>query len=275
MPTEWCTSNNIDVYPYLHYTNRFDAWIQAAELLKYYKGHGGSGWNKSDVAKFDKYVRNVMVPMTLAWAGNFGSLYATQNQPLNVEKARMMAGIYLNDEALFQNGYDWMFESNIGNRYGSLKYKGVLEKNYVSIFEMSFGPEGEVMGINRDEGHMNMCVGTIQKVADILWHQKGYVEGYDIYDLKVGDDKTPRFFQSIGWLSKAALEGGAKTSNIGNVTIGKGKLLNFEQIYNHYHYRLKDQYVLPSSFIKYVREQREKGNGGIDALLHADLDKAK
>jgi hypothetical protein len=103
------------VYPFLHVTHRMDGWLLAAEILKHYNG-GYSGWSKADIKVYDEqYVRGVLVPMALGWWGNVGHPYSTQNQPLNVAKSRIMIGIYLDDKALFQSGYDHLFNTLHGD----------------------------------------------------------------------------------------------------------------------------------------------------------------
>lgn len=271
----WASVNNslmettADVYPYLHSTNRYDPWIQSAELLKYYEGPdgNGSGWKEEDVKKFDRYMRYVLVPMTLGWRGNFGDPYGCQNQPLNVVKARMMAGIFTNDKGIFYNGYNWFNKTT----FSKSDYPSIFGKSEITIYEWSINSHknaGEYMEINRDEGHMGMCVGTTQKIVDVLWHQKGYIPEYDMYGDIYNEESTPKFFQGQEWLCKAALGGGANTCTKGKVTISAGRVGAIAQIYNHYHFRLKDKYPLSDN---YVNQAKKYSSGSHDLLLHAKL----
>jgi hypothetical protein len=269
-----------DVYQFLHGTNSMNRWINAAELLKH-AGGGFDGWNKEDIEKFDNnYVRKLLVPISLGWPGNIGSPYGTQNQPLYVAESRIYLGIYLDDEALFKSGYDYFFKKYLYqfDDLGTKPYLADLpENNYlkvfgekpVNLFELSIGIDGEYMERNRDEGHMNMCVAAIQKMAEPLRHQ-----GMDdVYTMKFLDEKIPRYLQGINWLCKGAFEGGAPTYKRGHVEFSPNRLNNVEQVYNFYHYILKDKYPLPESFVKYVKEKRNGNKGNTDMLLYGDLSK--
>ena len=78
----------------------------------------------------------------------------------------------------------------------------VVGYGYVSLFELSVGLGGEYMEINRgampdgqsglpyDKGHLGMCVIATQNCAEILWHQ-----GYDMFDMKLHNEKLPRLFK--------------------------------------------------------------------------------
>ncbi len=269
-----------DVYQFLHGTNSMDRWLNAAELLKY-AGGGFDGWRKEDIEQFDNdHVRKLLVPLALGWPGNIGSPFGTQNQPLYVAVARVYLGIYLDDEAMLKSGYDYFFKKNryVYDDLGTKSYLIDLPENDylkvfgekpINLFELSIGIGGEYMERNRDEGHMNMCVHAIQKIAEPLRHQ-----GMDdVYTMKFLDEETPRYLQSIYWLSKGALEGGTATSKIGDVEFSTGRLQNVEQVYNYYHHILKDKYPLPKSFLKYVIEKRELQKGNLDVLLYGDLSK--
>ena len=254
-----------DVYQFLHGTNSMGKWLNGADILSHYKG-GFKGWKKTDVEKFNSnYVRKLLVPLALAWPGNMGSPYGTQNQPLYVAEAQIALGIYLDDEALFKMGYDHFFEKRLYKK----DYKKVFGENPINLFELSVGRGGEYMESNRDAAHMNMCVMAIQKMAAMLQRQ-----GYDdVYTMTFLDEKTPRFLQGVEWLSKAVFEGGAPTTKIGDVTFGMGRIGNYEQVYNYYHNILEDKYPLPESFLNYVKKMRKKKAGGMQVLLNADLHK--
>ena len=269
-----------DVYQFLHGTNHTGQWLNGADILSHYNG-GFEGWKKSDVEKFNRdYVRELLVPLALAWPGNMGSPYGTQNQPLYVAEAQIALGIYLDDKALFMMGYNHLFEKRL-YKYDDLgtkphlvhetenDYKKVFGENPVNLFELSVGRGGEYMERNRDVAHMGMCVTAIQKMAAMLQRQ-----GYDdVYTMTFLDEKTPRFLQGIEWLCKASLEGGAPTTKIGDVTFGKGRIGNYEQVYDYYHNILEDKYPLPESFLNYVKNQRKNKAGKIYVLLYSDLHK--
>ena len=246
-------------------------WMNGAELLKYYKGHGGSGWKDADVKKFDDYVRYVITPMIISDHAHMGNPYGTQNQPLGIAKARMQLGVYLNDEVLFNFGYDLLFNSSM-THYGNREFLSIFGASPINLFQLGMGLGGEYMEANRDGTHMGMCVQYYGTMAELLWHQKGYVDGnYDMYGLILHNEKTPRYFQSLEWLNQGALEGGVPLSKDGNIMVlGQNCLGRIQQWYNHYHYRLNDKYPLPAKFVEYAKKYESPQE---DILLHAELDK--
>jgi len=56
---------SINVYPFLTITHWMHDWTVAAEILRDYKG-GYSGWSQADRTQYDKFVRDVLVPVSLA-----------------------------------------------------------------------------------------------------------------------------------------------------------------------------------------------------------------
>ncbi len=264
------------VYPFLHITHFMHDWLESAELLKHYNG-GYTGWSDADIKKFDdQYVRGILVPMALAWWGNIGNPYATQNQPLNVAKSRIMLGIYLDDKALFQSGYDHLVTTMHGDHYGNYWYKDIFGYDSVSLMELSIGPNGEYMEINRDpapNSHWGMCKASTQLAAEVLWHQ-----GYDIYDMIFHNEVTPRFLQGQKWIMKGTLGGGITMSKNGE-TVDLNGDRNYEIIYNHYQHRQGGKYEFPL-LEQYVAQKRAGGEDSINSsyesiavLTHADLSK--
>ena len=257
----------------LHMTHYIDPWLKSAELLKHYEG-GYSGWSQKDRNRYDqRYVRRLLVPVAMVWNGNIGSPYGTQNQPLNVAKARMMLGIYLDDEALFKNGYNYFYDKNLSGGYGKKwRYKDILGGNPINLFELSIGLNGQFMEGNRDNAHMQMCVVTTQTLMEMLWKQ-----GLNAYETKFLGEKAPRFFQGMLWLIKGIkLEGvdrvGAPTDLKGAIKFSPGGMGAYEMFYNHYRYRLKGKYPFPPEIEQYVLERR-KGRMKPRQFIYADLDK--
>ena len=252
-----------------HYSNN---WMNGVELLKYYKGHGGSGWKAADIKAFDDYVRYKIYPMIISGHAHYGSPFSTQNQPLGVAKFRMQVGIYLNDEVIFKMGYHLLF--NIyKTHYGNTKFEPIFDTTHVNLFQLGMGPGGEYMEANRDGTHMGMCVGYYATMAEFLWNQKGYVDGnYDMYGMILLGEKTPRYFQSLEWLTNASLNGGAPLSKNGGVMVlGQLCLGRVWQWYNHYYHRLNDKYPLPAKLVEYAMKYESKKSD--NRLLYADLDK--
>ena len=95
---------------------------------------------------------------------------------------------YLDDESLFQDGCDHLMKARL---HGG-GYSKIFGRNPISLMELSIGPNGEYMEINRDRGHMGMCVATTQKCAEILWHQD-----VDLYGMKFHEDEKPRILLGL------------------------------------------------------------------------------
>ncbi len=256
------------VYQYLHATNTMHWWLFAAELLKYHDG-GYSAWAQADIDKWDAYVRKVYVPMTMTWNGSYGG----QNQPLYVALARMTLGIYLDDDVLFQFGFDHMFTEKINMNKSLSKYKALCGGyDKISLFELSIAPTGEFVEVNRDAGHYIMDISATVIMAEVLWHQ-----GIDMYNMKLRGESTPRLYKGMEWAYKAANEGEVyatvlNTTWEGNNQKTKSKLrAKFEIAYNHYKWRLNETYPVPNleKFTLDFRGQR----GDATIVSHADLDK--
>jgi len=68
------------------------------------------------------------------------------------------------------------------------------------------------MEVNRDLGHMGMCVASIQITAEVLWHQ-----GIDLYGMRLRGESKPRFLAGLEWLTQASFGGGAPSTRKGTV----------------------------------------------------------
>jgi len=281
--TQWWGANG-GVYPFLTTTHYMDRWVIAAEIMRDYKG-GYDGWLPSDRAKFESFARKVMVPAALAWWGNLGNPNGSPNQSLNVAKARIMLGIYLDDKALFQNGYDHMFATMHLSRNINPGLAGAQNQwpasspinkagTSLNLFELSIDNTGEVTEINRggeanapDLGHTSMCAEAIQLTADALCHQ-----GYDMYDMRVGSETLPRILKAQNWLEQLSDTGVTMQLHLarGNVVAGANMPRDYEGVYNHYKHRSNSDYDI-ATLEAYVQQKRADGTKGIYVLTHADL----
>ncbi len=270
------------VYPFLTTTHYMDRWVIAAEIMRDYKG-GYTGWLPEDRAQFELFARNVMVPVTLGWWGNLGNPLGSSNQPLNVAKARIVLGIYLDDKALFQSGYDHMFTTMHLSRNLNPGLAGALNQwpatspinksgTSLSIFELSIDKGGEYTEVNRTPapnlGHMGMSNEAIQLMAEALCHQ-----GFDMYDMQVGSESSPRFLQGQEWLERIESPGITMQlhTSRGNIT-ATNPTRDYEAAYNHYKYRSTGNYDL-SALEAYVAQKRAASTKGLDVLIHSDLSK--
>jgi hypothetical protein len=266
-----------DVYPFLHVTHTMQKWIYSAEILKHYKG-GYTGWSNADRDQYDKFVRDVLVPVSLAWWGNTGNNGGpgSSNQPLNVAKARMMLGIYLDDKALFQSGYDHMFNTlhtfTKENKQWTWPDDSPIGKVGIPLnqFQPTIDKGGEYTEINRlpaPNDHVGMSRASAQNMADMLCHQ-----GYDMYDMIFGNETTPRYLQGANWLLKGVTDGINMSLHNRTVKLDDNYIGDYEAVYNHYKYRSTGDYDI-SSLEQYVMQQRANKAKSIGILLHADLAK--
>jgi hypothetical protein len=243
-------------YPNLHGTNSMGKWLEAAEILRYYKIDGkGSGWTESEIQNFNKkYVRGVLYPIAMGWLGNIGP-WAAQNQPIFVAYARMNLGVYMDDEAMFMSGYDHAFKPQWkGYKFGYKDWDGerhfyeeLFGRDLVSVSELTIGIDGTYMEINRDYGHMGMCVNATSMIMELLYHQ-----GIEGYEMKINGEATPRFVKAMDWLYTHRLENTyfwnqrkGQEREPGQVVLDTIKILDIQEVaFNHYKYRLKDKYKL-------------------------------
>jgi hypothetical protein len=72
-------------------------FLKAAEIIRY----SNAGWSASDIAKFETYMENVYLPLTIdGWQGfNWITLLADTTMDI---------GVFINDRAVFTNGLDDM-----------------------------------------------------------------------------------------------------------------------------------------------------------------------
>ena len=253
-----CKTTNFGIYASLHATNSLGNWLEAAEILRHYKINGqGSGWSEANIQKYNTYVRRVFYPLAMSWQGNIGNPWETQNQPDYVAYARMNLGIYMDDEAMYQSGYDHFFDRKLyGNKSGYKDWDGnrhtyidLFGRKPISLFELTIAPDGTYMEVNRDGGHMSMCKVATYKIAELLWHQ-----GIDMYDMKIHNDQIPRLVKGVDWLYTHSNEVPFWNQRRGNedgpgqITMGKflKGLAIHEMVYNHYKHRLKDKYAITS-----------------------------
>lgn len=310
---DWAAKNKAlrqtytDQYAFLHQTNFYGSWINAVELLRYYKGNDGtgSGWTIGEIAQWDKYFKEVFAPMTMGWGGHGNGVWNCQNQNLNVYKARMMAAIHSNNRGMFDAASYLMFE----NKRSYSENMEVHGKAAITYVEQSIGSVnhlGELMEISRgsevhaDFGHVGMCLSTINQMSNFLWHQRGYVDNYDFYGLVIDNDPKPRQVHMIDWIAAMAIIGGPYTKqqfeNDNDPDNDRGTILPASsstgavrskykstqkviartdlytgaahQYYNHYHYEMNNAVPIAS---EYADIAKNGGGTTTDRLLFARL----
>ncbi|MEE9369122.1 MAG: hypothetical protein V3V05_09720, partial [Pontiella sp.] len=226
------------------------------------------------------------------WWGNLGHPNGSPNQAINVAKSRIMLGIYLDDKALFQSGYDHLFNTmynprNINPGLGKAEIpwptsSPIDKDDPMSLFSLSIDYDGEHTEISRspapNSGHVRMDVEALNNISESLFHQ-----GYDMYDMKIKyrtsasspwiTDAKPRYLLNADWMVDAADPGvRMKLHPSRDIVVVDYLKPVCEAIYNHYKYRSSGGYDI-SKLEAYVMAKRAAGNNGLDTLLHADLDK--
>lgn len=89
------TKANKQQQPTLEASWALPIWIAGAEILKFYDG-GISGWASDS---FDEFVRKVLVYVN-------GSIASAPNWYISRYLSRMAAGVFLNDESIYNSGYN-------------------------------------------------------------------------------------------------------------------------------------------------------------------------
>ncbi len=228
--------------------------------------------------------------MSLAWWGNVGNPAGSSNQPLNVAKARIMVGIFLDDKALFQSGYDHLMNTLHKPRHLDPGLAGaeivwpdwspIDKEESLNLFELSVDINGEYTEVNRTpapNGHVAMDEESLNHIIEVLCHQ-----GYDLYGETVTyntgngapdmTDAKPRHLLSQEWFADGATGEFTMTLHPSK-GLAPWRAANLEQAYNHYKYRSTEKYDL-SKLEEVILAQRENGeNRLITTVLYSELDK--
>ena len=137
------------------------AFIVAAELLRTKDGFY-EGWAETDRNTFLEKVRTVMVPACRKFC-TYQNSHPSWYTPCAL--AVQAAGVLLDDEALYQEGYDLqMNTSHWGTMYGG-----------------SIEPSGQMREMGRDNVHGGLTLGDIAQSCLIAWNQGDdmFAEGGD------------------------------------------------------------------------------------------------
>ncbi len=255
-------------------------WIYAAEILKSYK-NGASGWKTADIEQFDKAIVLDFVEASQGWYGTGAtSPKSGQNQGLADVHNRMLLGVYLNNQALFDQGYNYLFERKWGNN-AILDHWG----REITLMERAIGFKGEIMELNRaangDFGHGSMCVRWITEIMEVIYHQGKDEYERMFYKDEVGDNKEtiPTVLSMEEYWTEGYYETPYtfKTSFSGTVSSKSRNCPSVDIIYNQYQHRLKGKYPLPNTkkmMDLYVNKQTIfSSNTGWSTLTHGDLSK--
>ena len=137
------------------------AFIVAAEMLRTADGFY-EGWAEADRETFLNKVRTVMVPACrkfCTYQGTHPSWYTP------CALAVLAGGVLLDDEAMYQEGYDLMMATN---HWGTM-YGGSIE------------PSGQMREMGRDNVHGGLTLGDIAQACLVAWNQGDnmFAEGGD------------------------------------------------------------------------------------------------
>ena len=123
----------------------------AAELLRTKDGFY-EGWAEADRNTFLEKVRTIMVPACLKFCSYQGT-HPSWYTPCAL--AVLAGGVLLDDEAMYQEGYDLMMATD---HWGSM-YGGSIE------------PNGQMREMGRDNVHGGLTLGDIAQACLVAWNQ--------------------------------------------------------------------------------------------------------
>lgn len=126
-------------------------FVNAAELMR----HTPSGWQREEVARFERLLREVVYPPIQNFA-----LYANGNLDAACLKTTLAIGVFCDDHALFARGVSY-FRSGKGN--GRLTHYVINEA-------------GQCQESGRDQQHTQLGLALLAEACEIAWNQ-----GLDLY----------------------------------------------------------------------------------------------
>jgi hypothetical protein len=214
--------------------------VNAAEILRY----TDSGWSQEDIQQAEHMFRNVFYPVI----ENFQRGYAG-NWDTAITKTIMGIGVFLNDEAIFNKGVNFL-SSTTDNANGTLR-------NYIY-------PTGQCWESGRDQEHTQMGLGGLVEACEV-----GYKQGLDLYGLfsnrlLLGSEYTAKYNLGYNDVPYTANHYGTVISDV-----ERGEFLPFyEAVYNHY----VNRKGVSENEIRYTKRvvdkiRAEKGGENGDAIL--------
>ena len=140
--------------------------VLAAEMLRQSDGTFYSGWQEEDRRRFLDKVRNVLVPANRAFCTNRNS-HPSWYTPAALTV--LAAGVLLDDEALYDEGYALMLSTD----------------NWNCMYGGSIEPDGQVREMGRDNVHAALTFADITQACQVAWNQ-----GDDLF--AAGDNRLLR-----------------------------------------------------------------------------------
>lgn len=162
-------------------------WVAGAEIIKTYN-NGAAGWAAADVTRFNTFVRRVLTYVN-------GPIYQTANWLISKDLSLLSAGVFLNDAALYNSGYNHVTgQIDQITTTGEIPelYRDFVHSQYVLI---GFAQCAEVAHQQGDDALFNRKSGASQ--PRILLGAEAYVKGL----LGTG---TPNYQSASAWARKSA-----------------------------------------------------------------------
>ena len=187
-------------------------FVNAAELMR----HTYSAWKKEDVARFERMLREVVLPPIKDFA-----TFANGNWDAACLATIMSIGVFCDDHVLFARAVDY-YRHGPGN--GRLTH-------YIS-------ETGQCQESGRDQQHTQLGLGLLAEACEIAWHQ-----GIDLYAesenrLLKGFEYTAQYNlgHDVPFVPDVDTTGKYKHRKIS--TEGRSILRPiYEMVWNHYHIR--------------------------------------
>lgn len=201
--------------------------VNAAELLR----HTQSGWLPADIARFERMLREVFLPLVKDFAP-----FANGNWGTGCIKTLLAMGVFLDDRVLFDQAVDY-FHHGAGN---------------ARLTHYIINESGQCQESGRDQQHAQLGLGHLAEAAEIAWNQ-----GVDLYSaadnrLLRGFEYTAKFNlgQEVPFVPYTDKTGKNKAKVISQQ--GRARLRAiYEMVWNHYERRQG----VPAPFTKQAAEK--------------------
>lgn len=189
--------------------------VNAAEIIRY----SDSGWDKGDIIRFEKLVREVFYPVI----ENFAP-FANGNWDAACIKGMMSFAIFLNDRAMFGKAVNYFYK---GEGNGRLTYYVINEV-------------GQCQESGRDQAHTQFGLGCLAEACEV-----GYNQGLDMYGaaenrLLAGFEYTAKYNLGFEVPFQEWTDRTGKYHHLKIAAQDRGRFRGvFEIVLNHYQKRAK------------------------------------
>ncbi|MEI3136278.1 MAG: alginate lyase family protein [Phocaeicola sp.] len=215
--------------------------VNAAEIMRYTYPEllYPEGWKENDTRQVEDMFRRAFLPVLRDFCQS--EPYANGNWGISVNKMRLALGIFMNDEALYDEAVDFFFHS---------KDNGSLP-NYIAV-------TGQIQESGRDQAHCMLGMGCLAETAECAWSQgddlyaaldNRIMKGYEyLSKVNLGYKDVP----FIVW--KDATGRYCNWQTMGEAGLGEFRAV-FEIAYNHYVYRKGLEMPYTEKVVKRIRPE--------------------